>query len=391
MSTALHNPFLAKLMSRIRQHRPALSAEMPFFNRVEKVRGGNYVEVWFLTGGCTWDHQGGCTMCNYGIGPKVSGKEMVEAVRQALAAISVEVHELLVSPSGGMWDPMEVSPEALRCIYQLVGTFPMNKFLIETRAETVTPEAIDELLHYFPEKALGIELGLESACPWVQRFCVNKGSNPEMFEVAAEHAHSRGVDVYANVCLGTAFLTPQEAIEDAVKTVQWAFDHGAGVAVVFPLHIKPYTLLAALHQRGVYQAPSLWSLVEVLKQFDQERLDKIEISWYRSYYDDESKIVYSPTTCPCCYNTVIELLDDFRATQRAAVVAELDELQCDCKKRWRERINRTATKPLQRRVLDSYRKLATEFGLGDWWSANSPRIEHGLLSSEPHVGSSLAA
>ena len=280
MTVRLDNPLLSAVMRRIRQPRPLQPDDLRFVTRVDRSCGLGFAEVWFSTPGCSHDSQGGCTMCNYGRRRPISEDEMVEAVRQGLAAIKMEVGELLVSPSGSMLDPKEVPHDARRRIFALIRDYPAARFAFETRADTVTTEAVDELVASVPGKGLAVEIGLESSSAWVQRFCLNKKSRPRQFATAANLLGSRGIDVYANVLLGVPFLTPVEAIQDCVRSVHWALTHGALAVVLFPVHVKPYTLLAWLYERGIYQPPSLWSLVESLRQVGPDLIHQVTISWY---------------------------------------------------------------------------------------------------------------
>ncbi len=383
MTPPAKNAFLSVVMQQLRRQRPPVSQAQHWFNRVEQVPAGNYVELWFLTQGCSWDRQGACTMCNYGCGATRSVAELVDSVRIGLAEIDVSVDELMVAPSGGMLDPREVPPEARRRIYALVQGFPTETFLIETRPETVTDRALAELVATVPGKRLGVEMGLESSCPWVERFCVNRGHTPKQFARAVETCGHYDVTTYGNVSLGTAFLSPAEAVEDAVRTVRWVLDLGGATrAVVFPTHIKPYTLLDHLHALGTHEPPSLWSLVEVLKQC-ADQADRVEIAWYKSYYDDEAKIRRSPRTCARCQPEVLTLLDRYRAEQSLAAIGGLDAVDCACRELWKQQIERSSKAPLPERVLDAYEFLVEDLGLETWWEKHGARTRADLKATTP--------
>jgi archaeosine synthase beta-subunit len=370
------NPFLAAVMRAVRSDRPALRADQPFFNRIEKVPAGNYVEVWFRTGGCTWDHAGGCTMCNYGFGDDIDLPTAVQSVRTALETLTKPADELMVSPSGGMWDPREVPTDALIPIYKLAADAKPRRFFVETRAETVSEERVRELKKAFPDIELAVELGLESSHDAVLAFCVNKGSSSKQFERAAEVLRAHGIHVYANVSLGTAFLDRPTAVHDAVATVRWALSHGATNAVVFPLHVKPFTLLEFLHRHGRYRSVSLWDLVEVLYVLGPDLSPRVEIAWYKSYYDTADKVTTSPVGCDRCTERLVEELDHYRATQRYEVVAELEGTRCEC---GFPRLFGTAPLPsddqLASSVLDHYALLASRLHLGTAWRRFAPRLE----------------
>ncbi|WP_165913530.1 radical SAM protein [Marichromatium gracile] len=375
------NPFLSRLMAKIREPRLPLPPDQPFFNRIERVPAGLYGELWFRTAGCRWDRQGGCTMCNYGQSEPPHPDAMVDAVRQALHALEQPVDELMVSPSGSLLDPAEVPEEVRRRIYALMAAHPASQLLLETRSEWVTPETADELRAIRPlECGITVEMGLESADPWVRRFCINKGGSLADFARAAGLLRERGLGIYANVCLGTAFLSSAEAIDDAVATVRWALDNGADRTVVFPVHIKSYTLLEVLSRDGSYAAPSLWSLVEVLRRLGPTLAGRVEIAWYRSYYDREGKITRSPDTCPHCRAAVIGLLDDYRASQNHGTVEMLSAYPCSCRDAWAKSL---AVPHGERadRVAAAYRSLANAFGLDDWLAANGGNLMAALYAS----------
>ena len=46
-----------------------------------------------------------------------------------------------------------------------------------------------------------------------------------------------------NVLLGAPFLCERDQLDTAVKSVNWAFEQGTDSVVVFPMNIKPFTLL----------------------------------------------------------------------------------------------------------------------------------------------------
>jgi len=352
-------------MRRVRRERPRIPPHEKWYTRVETVPSGRYVEIWFTTAGCRWDASGGCTMCNYGRGSALSPQETVAAVGEALRDTQpLRASELMISPSGSMLDSHEVAPAARAGIYSLVRTTSARRFFVETRAETVTAAAADELCQAVPDKELVLEIGLESADPWVQRFCVNKRAGPEDFRAAMAIAHGRGMRLYANVALGLPFLSARETIADAIASARWALDAGADMVDLFAIHVKPFTLTALLFDHSAYQPPSLWSLVEVLRQLGPTLVPRIELSWYKSYLPAESGLVLSsPSTCPRCVDRVMKSLDDYRATQDWQVVRALSEFDCDCRAAWRRDVEATPVEPLSDRVLRAYAGIGRQLDM----------------------------
>ena len=310
-------------------------------------------------------------MCNYGLSGPVSPAEMVGFVREGLASINRPITELYVSPSGSLLDELEVPAEARRSILRMVNGFPSERFSFETRPITVTQSVIDELHELVPSKQIAIGFGLESANPWVLRNCINKtGANDEFASAAGRLLD---IDLYANVSLGSAFLSPAEAVEDTVRSAEWALEHGADIVLVFPMHVKRYTLLEWLYQHGLYEPPSLWSLIEVLQRLESSCIPRVSISWYRSDYGADPNIVASPATCPQCEEDVTATLDEFRANSSLGAVNRLRELECECRKAWGEQLKMPAD-PLTERVFGVYRLIAKEIGLTDWWEENASAL-----------------
>ena len=375
------NPLLSRVMGRLRRDRSLFRPDQTFYVRIDNAMGGDFAQVWFQTRGCTWDRRGACTMCNYGQSAEIAPSDMALFVAEALDSIDVELAELYVSPSGSLLDPIEVPPAARQAIYDIVNRFPVSKFSFETRAETITPEVVDELVESMPTKRIAVGFGLESVDPWVLRFCINKAGGRDAFTRAARLLHDRGVEVYANVALGSAFLNPREAIDDAVRSVEWSLRNGADLALLFPMHIKTNTLLAWLYERGQYEPPSLWSLIEVLNTVDTELLSQLTISWYRSDYGDDSSMIASPTTCPSCETEVMESLDAFRASASSGTLGSLMSLDCGCRAEWRDQIAVRPEEGLGERVYANYTAIAESFDLEDWWATHSEEVRDQLLGT----------
>jgi len=360
---SLTNPFLDRVMHTLRQRRPALSRRQPFLFRREMFPHGLMAQIWFITHGCSWD---ACTMCDYGKGPRVSVAEMVTAVRAGLEAVSDDqLAYLEVSLSGSMLDPVEVPPAARQRIFALMNEHPVPHVMFETRAETVDGSLVGEVRAAFPDKKVSVMVGLESADPWIQRHCVNKRSHPDLFEQAAGVFHTQNIEVIANVSLGSAFLSPVEAIDDAVASTRWSLEHGADIAVLYPLQTKEFTLLAQLFEMDEYRSPSLWSLVEALRRLE-DVIGRVTIAWYLNYYDQP--FLDSVDTCPRCRDRVFAGLDAFHASQSFDEVVKLDGIECACREAWRARLEPPSTS-LSERVAASYERLAMALGL-EWDEAS---------------------
>ena len=355
----MNNQILSKINKKIRKNRKRLKSSDIFYPRIEKIVGGYYLELWFTTEGCSFDKSGSCTMCNYGLGNKVDNRIIIKKLEDYLEKLKLDITELMISPSGSLWDNNEVDEELLHGIYNLVNNCNINLFMIETRIDTINQLKLQKMRATIPNKKLIIEIGLESSNNWVLKYLINKKLKIDTFKSKIDLIKSNNIGIYTNISLGNAFLTEKEAIKDTIESIRFAFNSDVDKVVIFPIHIKPNTFIEWLHQNNFYKTISLWSLIEVLNSVEKELLQNIEIAWYKSYYEDDSKMLSSPTTCPKCRDKVINLLDEYRATCSFESIEKLSAIKCKCKNEWKKRLEQSY-EPLLERTITIYKKASKD-------------------------------
>lgn len=358
----MENEFLREITKEIHHERSYLNKNQKIYYRHEKVDGGVFCEIWFMTEGCKHDRDGGCTMCNYGKGYKVADDEILALIKERLESTPQPLRQLVISPSGSMFDDEEVSPYLREEIFKLASAYNCEKFITETRADTLTIEKLLKMKNIMSRSKIAIELGLESANPWVLKYCINKNMQRDDFKKAVDLIKKAGLEVTTNISLGSAFLSESETIKDVFNSVKWSLENGVDTVVVFPIHIKPGTLVNTMHQNGMYECVSLWSLIDILQKVDCNLGNRVEISWYKSYYNDAKKIVLSPTSCPKCRDRIIELLDEYKDTCSSEVIKKLLAVECDCKRRWESKLANEKLNALEQ-MVDYYNKLDEIFSI----------------------------
>lgn len=385
MKNLVKNSFLDQVCAQLKEERAPGTDKLNYTLRVEEIAGAPFVTLWFRTRGCRHDASGGCTMCNYGISSPVTTEQMVEYVHAGLSTIPENQNlTLLVSPSGSMLDDWEVPEDARANIFRLVNACPGRTYLCETRAETVTEQRVRQLAQLITTKVPCVEMGLESADPWIMRYCINKKLAPNLFVHSTELLHKYGVRAVANILVGAPFLSPREAIDDAVRTVEWAIAQGVDNCVLFPVHVKQWTLVEWLWRHGYYSPPSLWSLIEVLARVGPTHSSRTTISWYKIYSEKvawgeldpavEWGYLLSPTSCPRCRATIMQLLDEYRDTNSYDVVRKLTSIECECKDIWRATLAAAEHETLPQRVARLYGQIGRDL-LGDaWWDVHGPLV-----------------
>ena len=267
--------------------------------------------------------------------------------------------DFLLTSSGSILDRREVSPRMLEKLPAVLENMQAKRFVIETRAETVTDESLAFLKQISSGGEKYVEIGLESSNDWVLEHCLNKGSSFAEFRRAVQTAHAHGVLVTANIGLGIPFLSERAAIRCAIQSIRDALDAGADSIVILPYHVKAGTLLEILYQEGLYQCVSLWALAEVLIQFPKEQ---IQISWYKDYFGSEHSFIQSsPGTCFRCGSAVIKLLDHYRDEPDQFWIDRLWGYSCDCHERWRRNLEDQPEEVELNQMEACYRRLAERF------------------------------
>src|SRR5207247_1333474 len=106
-----------------------------------------------------------------------------------------------------------------------------------------------------------VNLGLESADPWIQQNCVGKSLDRDTYRDCVGLLERHRALAVANVLLGAPFLTEQEAWTSAADSMRWALEHGTHLCVLFPSNVKRWTLQEWLWERGLDATASLWAAV----------------------------------------------------------------------------------------------------------------------------------
>ena len=141
----------------------------------------------------------------------------------------------------------------------------------------------------------------------------------------------------------------------------------------------------------MYQPPSLWSLVEVLRVLGPECSARVTISWYRDYDSgagegsDSTRALASPATCPRCQDTVLALLDTYRESCSFDLVRELSRFDCPCHEAWRRKLEASGGTGLVERVALAYEMIGRDV-LGEaWWNHHGAAVIQGLTHT-PRLG-----
>lgn len=360
--TSETNLLLKTVMKTVYHNRKSLPKEPVTVVRHEISDGGPMCEVWFMSQGCAYDREGGCVMCNYGKGHMVDEQIILSRLREEFGKMPKGDYNLIVNPSGSFLDEREVPPHLRRSIYDLLDHIPFSSLTVESRADVVTPELLKELRERYPDKLVSVEIGVETLDPWLLVNSVNKGVSVEKIRETVKMIHNSGLRCIANIGLGLPFISERANIKAAQKSVADALRANFDSVILFPYHIKRGTLLEHLYENGRYRCVSLWALVKAL-QLPPEYLPRVNISWYRNYYTDKTKVISSPDTCPECRERVLKFLDQYKDKPCLEQLNALQSLDCGCRKAWEDRLKGEMDHVVFSDVEADYRFIADKFGM----------------------------
>ena len=300
---------------------------------------GDLLELSLPSYRCRHDLQGSCIMCNYGTGAKhkLNTWQITQQLNLIKRQISQNFHTLLLSTNGSILDRHDVGKNILEEVYKIAENLTFETIIIETHLDTLSQEKLSSLRSRFPKKQIILEIGLESSNSFVQEYCFLKNIPLEQVQWLLKIASNYNIGIQVNVILGAPFLSRAEQIEDAEKTIRWVLDKGALVAL-FPMNIKPFTLLNFAFQNNIYAPISHWAVPILLSHFTGDELERIDLAWYGNReirYDNPDIVTTLPIDCELCRDILLHFYQAYVLAKNGnarhnAVEKVLCSSRCDC-------------------------------------------------------------
>jgi len=305
-------------------------------------------------------------MCNYGTGRNISTEEMQQCMKQKVVPSLSGVSSVLLGTYGSILDQHEIPNENLEIILESIKKTKVKTVIFETHHKSVTCEILKKISSFLSGKKIIIEFGLESADKFVLENSLNKPIELESVSHTIRVIHSEGMCASANILVGAPFLSPQEQINDAINTVNWVSMQGIDSIVLFPVNVKPYTLLRELNEAGMYDVVSNWLFVETLNRIPTHILDKIALSWCSESFRMEIKDNIPPRSCNYCDRVLSEFYENFTRTEtslerRALLDVLINSNVCNCYKEVLKELMTIQEKSLEERVKRAHDWIDSNF------------------------------
>lgn len=333
---------IANIMGKIHETIPKENYELNQIAKETEIREEcfnhkNYKRavMYLQSNGCEWalKNGNGCTMCGHLAKQaiyekKITVEDYMSQFENEFKKVDFEKYPILnLFNNGSFLNENEIQKEAQIEILKMVQKNPYIKVVVlETRPEFVTEERIAMVKKYLKDKRVEIAIGLEMMDDDLRFTCINKGFTRARYEKAAkiivDNLHLR-----TYVLLKPPFLTEKESVEEAVRTIEYAFSVGCETVSLETCTIQDYTLVKYLSDRNAYKTSWLWSIVEVVKR--TAHMGKVIVGMFQ-FYPSPVKVPYN---CDKCSDRVLAAIKKYNETLDVTV---LDNLDCECKAEWKK-------------------------------------------------------
>lgn len=365
----MQSEVLRKVNQYIKKMRPYLNPLYP----CQVFKENELLEIGFLSKRCEHDAKGTCIMCDYGCAKGTySDDEYLNEMTQILTKYSEGTIILLLCSNGSILNSNQISDELFQKILLQAAQTDIPQIEIECHYKDITVKKLDMIKEFLPGKQITIEMGLETVNPVYQEIFFGKGIDLIEYEDAILRIQGYGFKIDLNIILGLPFLSSKEQLKDARQTLDWVFEHQCS-PVIFPVNIKPFTLLMHMYQSGYYKPISHWLMLSLLDSIKEEKLDQITVAWYGNreeiYANVESHAIF-PTACPDCAEIIKNFYDKFMRCSNSHVRKKLlqdmmNTFECSCQEQFnlREETNidfEKQTESYTAQLLDEFAFLFLE-------------------------------
>jgi hypothetical protein len=366
--------FLKDLRSKSESERENFSVDRPVCTEIRKTQyKGALVQklIVFLRGtGCSSIEQnGGCTFCgfysatNHGI--KLERKNFLNQLQFAFDLHKKELNQFPVISlynDGSMLSEQEISLDVTLEMIRTLSTFKnLQLITTESKLQDITEEKILKIKNA-TDKELELSFGFESSDPVVRRLCINKNfTNKKVIEIS-KLLKAQNFSCTALVMLKPPFLSEQEAIDDAVKSLEFLENTEIDRIDIELPTVEAFTLTHELWKMDLYKPIMLWSVVEILKRKHELNLKK---KIYVSPANYTVRAIATSSNCNLCNENFSHLFMEYN---KANDISVFDNLTCECKHDWNQRLIPSSLEqlPLANRVgkmMDAIEKIPQIVGI----------------------------
>lgn len=304
----MDNKILINANKIIRKKRPKINAD----EICATFKYDDMLEIGFLSKQCRNDARGKCIMCDYGCadGTRENSVYLNELVK---VLDNTNADHIIICSNGSFMDESQINHKLYCDILDTINKYDFSLLEIETHYSTVTKKKLDAIKNIVHNKEVYIELGLETTSQALQDNVIMKDINLRKFKDTIDFIHSYNFNIDINIMLGMPFLSAQDQLKDALNTAKWVFENDCSL-VVFPINIKPFTLLKTMYSYKFYEPVSHWLMIEFLNNISVNYLNLITVAWFgnrEEVYEGTNENVIFPVSCEKCEKNLMKFYDNF--------------------------------------------------------------------------------
>jgi len=187
----------------------------------------------------------------------VEAGQIIQQISEAIQSFP-KARYIKLYNAGNFFDDKAIAKSSYKEIASLVSRF--DSVIIENH-----PRLIDNRCLEFKNMLsnhLEVALGLETVHPQILEK-LNKQMSLKQMEQTLDFLHRAGISSRLFILLRPPFLTEEEGVLWAKKSVDWAFDHGVACCTIIPTRAGNGAM-EWLQQNNYFHPPALESLEEVL-------------------------------------------------------------------------------------------------------------------------------
>ena len=301
----------------------------------------------YRTVGCAYDKNNrGCTMCDFAAyaNPEAKGENLLiqhQASLNMLKDGDYSHFDLLTL--GNFFNDAEISSDSRKEFLEALAPIQnLKRVLVESRRGYITADKLREAKSYLREdQILECGLGYESCNPKIRNDILNKGTPEKHLDDLLKLCKEAGVDFVSYVLIKPPTLNEAEGIEDAVNTathvLKKADKYGVNARIAFePVFVTEGTLVEEEWEKGNFQPPKLWSIIEVLEQTVKNiGKEKSVGKLFIGLSDENLSGERMTANCGICDTEVIAKIQAYNGHQD---IDQLKDLSCSCKESWENEI-----------------------------------------------------
>ncbi len=282
------------------------------------------------TKGCSWakSKNGGCTHCTIPFSDIIS--ENTHNIHSNFVSDinkldSRNIHSLSLYTPGSFFDDEEV-PSDIRhkILYSIANTSQIRHLSVESLPQFITEEKMRSMKELLPNIEIEIGLGLDSSNDDIRLNNINKNFSFNEYVHAVGLINGHGLKALTYILVKPIYLSENQAIEDAIKSISDSFDAGTSIISLEPMSVQKGTIAFDLYQRNEYTPPWFWSILEILRKTHGKGELRIGLFNYPTP-------MVGPKNCDLCSVRVRDAIRKYNVTQD---IGNLNKQDCNCKKDW---------------------------------------------------------